>query len=364
MATESYIPGSAPMATTSTKISGAMMQTWRDKRALERLNEGYYPFYKMAPEVRPIPKGEGKVVKFFRWENLAVATTALTEGIHPISTAISATSLTCGISQYGRWLPLTDLLRDTAITDVQRAAMDLCGDNMWASVDAAVQRSLFTVGGGASASLAGKLTNTAGFHVFGAAGGKKLDFNGGSPHFSVVAISTIGPNYIRQVTAHLKKLSVRPFAGGAFKAIVHTNVASIMRGHPTLKSFMVNNNASPGWISKGDTEAGHFMRIEGVDIYETNTVDTGSCRTAKQAGVSTVYPMMIFGRGAYGRTEISNAAYAKAMSIIVKNPGPNDTSNPLNLYSTVGWKALIGAKALNASCGAFILIKRANSAGY
>ena len=35
--------------------------------------------------------------------------------------------------------------------------------------------------------------------------------------------------------------------------------------------------------------------------------------------------------------------------IYVKTPGPSDTSNPLNLYSTVGWVAYFVAKMLNTN---------------
>jgi hypothetical protein len=35
--------------------------------------------------------------------------------------------------------------------------------------------------------------------------------------------------------------------------------------------------------------------------------------------------------------------------IYVKTPGPQDTSNPLDIYSTVGWKAFFAVKVLNAA---------------
>ena len=35
--------------------------------------------------------------------------------------------------------------------------------------------------------------------------------------------------------------------------------------------------------------------------------------------------------------------------IYVKNPTDSDTSNPLNLYSTIGWRATFAAKVLNSA---------------
>jgi len=355
------VPGSAPTATTSKAISGALMQTWRDRTALERLHEAYYPFYKLAPAVKPIPRREGKVIKFRRYKNLTPVTTTTTEGITPTSVQISAVSFTCTVAQYTNWLPLTDVLKDTAISDVEKEAVEILGDNMWESIDLNLQQLLFTIGGGASVSLGGTITNTAGFRVYGGTAGALLNTGGGNPHFSVVTSSALNPYRIRLVVNDFKRLAVKPFKGGKFKAICHTTVATQLRGNPDLETFMVNNNNSPNWLSKGDTEAGHFMTIEGVDFFESSHVQTASCRTAKQAGTSTVYPTMIFGRGAYGRTEVANAKHAKAAAIIVKHPGPQSTDNPVDLYSTAGWKALLGGRGLNASCGAFFLTRRADS---
>jgi N4-gp56 family major capsid protein len=53
----------------------------------------------------------------------------------------------------------------------------------------------------------------------------------------------------------------------------------------------------------------------------------------------------IFGRDAYGITELSG----QGMEMIRKEPGANDTSNPLNMFSTVGWKFVMAAKVLQAS---------------
>jgi hypothetical protein len=36
-------------------------------------------------------------------------------------------------------------------------------------------------------------------------------------------------------------------------------------------------------------------------------------------------------------------------SLILKSPGPNDTYNALNLFSTIGWKALFTAQVINSN---------------
>ena len=59
----------------------------------------------------------------------------------------------------------------------------------------------------------------------------------------------------------------------------------------------------------------------------------------------TVYHTFVFGANAYGMVNIGSNVGPK---VYVKNPGPSDTSNPIDLYSTIGWKMPFVAKTLNA----------------
>ena len=54
---------------------------------------------------------------------------------------------------------------------------------------------------------------------------------------------------------------------------------------------------------------------------------------------------LAFGREAFGVTHLPGLSSPK---IIIKTPGPNDTSNPLNRFSTVGWELPFVPCALNA----------------
>jgi hypothetical protein len=55
----------------------------------------------------------------------------------------------------------------------------------------------------------------------------------------------------------------------------------------------------------------------------------------------------VFGKNAYGIVDIGGSSNVE---ILVKAPSASDTSNPLNMYSTVGWKVrAFVAKTLNAN---------------
>jgi N4-gp56 family major capsid protein len=341
-------PGTTPLATTSTGTLGALIRTWYDKTALQTLDRSYYPFIKLAPQVRPIPAGEGKTAQFFRYKKMTRATTAITEGITPTSTSLSTQAVTVSVIQLGNWLPLTDLLKATAITNTSRDAAKLCGMNMWDSVDWYIHTCLFT-GLSASASLA--VITTKGFPVID---GIETEVWAGSVKLSGVGVSTIGPNYIRNAVAHLSRLDAPPFGNGNYRAICHSDTIHLIRHHVDLKDYMIYAaHAKPFIENAGAAKAGYKFTIEGVDFYQTTAIRTFSC-----GNTSTVWPIVIFGEGAYGRTEIKNSKDAKFMEILIKNPGPGDTSNPLNLFSTVGWKANVGATTLNPSCGVILVYKR------
>ncbi len=92
--------------------------------------------------------------------------------------------------------------------------------------------------------------------------------------------------------------------------------------------------------------AGEVGEMEGVKFIESTAVpwcETGGT-TASTKGCGRYYFSFLFGQGAYGLTEIEGG-----VKVIVKNPGPQDTSNPLNLYSTVGYRIIAAAKILNKS---------------
>ena len=83
---------------------------------------------------------------------------------------------------------------------------------------------------------------------------------------------------------------------------------------------------------------GQVGTLHGVRFVETNNEVTESSTT-------TVYHTYVFGKNAYGMLSLEGQPESR---IIIKTPGPNDTSNPLNMYSTVGWKAYFVAKVLNS----------------
>jgi N4-gp56 family major capsid protein len=63
------------------------------------------------------------------------------------------------------------------------------------------------------------------------------------------------------------------------------------------------------------------------------------------ADKALVYSTIIVARDAYGLVDLDKAS----VTSIIKQSGPQDTSNPLNQYITVGWKMMYTSKILDDS---------------
>jgi N4-gp56 family major capsid protein len=74
--------------------------------------------------------------------------------------------------------------------------------------------------------------------------------------------------------------------------------------------------------------------------YRTDTSGT-------QGDSGAVHWNLLIAREAYGITRLKSAN----KNIIIKIPGPQDTSNPLNRYNTAGWVQAFVSKTLNANFG-------------
>jgi hypothetical protein len=86
--------------------------------------------------------------------------------------------------------------------------------------------------------------------------------------------------------------------------------------------------------------------LEGFDVYSSTEAPMCSVTNALTSshGAGRYYFSFFFGQGAFGVTDFNGG-----VQTYVKTAGPQDTSQPLNLYSTVGYKAIATHAVLNRS---------------
>ena len=164
---------------------------------------------------------------------------------------------------------------------------------------------------------------------------------------STTAVSTIHTSdtltglEIRRVVRDLKNNRARKFDGGLFRGIIGPSTAMDLMGNSEWLD-------AHRYTTSDAIERGVVGKLHGVEFVETNNqhyVLTGGFSTSA-SNVANVYSNFFFGQNAYG---VINLGSITAPKIYVKNPGPNSTSNPLDQFSTVGWKMPFAVKTLNST---------------
>lgn len=284
------------------------MSIYYDKRFLERAK--LMLKHDIGAVVKPLPTNSGKTVYFNRMTPLAVATTPLTEATNPSDVDMTSTIVSATVAEYGNWTKVGSLYETTTIDVGLREHVDVHAQNAGETIDTLIRDEL---DGGGTSQVVNALAVSA-----------------------VTATDIIDGYEVRKAVLTLKKNKAMPFENGYFRAIVPVSVAQDLRGDSEwLDAYRYTNTEN--------IQNGLLGRLHGVEFFETNNetvaADDGS-------GNVDIYTTFVFGSNAYGIVDIGSDSEPK---IIYKRPSDSDTSNPLNMFSTVGWKASFVAKVLNSA---------------
>lgn len=296
------------------------MSIYYDKRFLERAK--LMLKHDIGAVVKPLPTNSGKTVYFNRMTPLAVATTPLTEATNPSDVDMTSTIVSATVAEYGNWTKVGSLYETTSIDVGLREHVDVHAQNAGETIDTLIKNELD--GGGTEQVVNSKAVS------------------------AVTATDIIDGYEVRKAVLTLKKNKAMPFENGYFRSIVPVSVAQDLRGDSEwLDAYRYTNTEN--------IQNGLLGRLHGVEFFETNNetvaADDGS-------GNVDIYTTYVFGANAYGMVDIGSDSEPK---IIYKRPSDSDTSNPLNMFSTVGWKASFVAKVLNSAW--LIELKTASSFG-
>jgi len=266
----------------------------------------------------------GKTVYFTRFSPLAIVTTALSEAVNPTAVDMTAATVSAVLADYGAYTTVGSLYSMTSIETGLKEHISVHGQNAGESIDTLIRTEIK-----ASATVVLVSTSTG-----GAAG-------------SVTAISTIHTSdtltglEIRRVVRTLKNNKAPKFDSGLYRSIIGPYTAMDLMGNSEWLD-------AHRYTTSEAIERGVVGKLHGVEFVETNNQAftlTGGFSTSA-ANVANVYDNFFFGAHAYG---VVNLGSNSAPKVYVKNPGSNDTSNPIDQYSTVGWKMPFVAKVLNSS---------------
>lgn len=315
MSTTTFAQGSNPGLTSP-------MQIFYDRVFLDRAKiELRHDF---GAQVRNVPMNSGKTVYFTRFSPLAVITTALSEAANPTAVDMTATTVSATLADYGSYTTVGSLYSMTSIEEGLKEHVEVHGQNAGESIDQLIRTELSS---GGTVLLP---STTSG----GAAG-------------STTAVSTIHTSdtltglEIRRAVRALKNNKAQKFDGGMFRGIIGAYTAMDLMGNSEWLD-------AHRYTTSDAIERGVVGKLHGVEFVETNnqkyTLSAGFSTSA--TNVANVYENFIFGKNAYG---VVNLGSISAPKVYVKNPGANSTDNPIDQFSTIGWKMPFVAKVLNSN---------------
>ena len=357
------------MTIAATNSLTSMVLDYYDRRMLESFQPQL--FFKQFAVPKELPKREGDTVVWHRW-NLFTKGRRLAESAAGNARGISASKISANLIMIGDHAKITTYIDMITINSVVEGAIDLFADSAALTVDWCVGRLLLWRPGAMSATLEQSAAT-------GYLGASNLLSGGGdantvitscsssrwqAPLWSIESLSTRSvklssvrggsfmtswsPDIIRQLVLKLKVKNAIPFEDGYFKMVMHPDTITQIRRSSAFQDLIKYTTTAPfvegGMMKKG--EKGVVGVMEQVKFYETTEAPmcTVTAATRSGHGYGRYYFSFMFGKNSYGLTDFDGGLHT-----YVKTPGPNTTSDPLNQFSTAGYKAIFAAKVLNPS---------------
>ncbi len=253
--------------------------------------------------------------------SMPLATTPLVEGVTPSGNSLAVQDYTVTLAQYGDFVTITDVIMDTHTDNVLQQATDILGEQAAQTVEALRFNVL-----------------KAGTNVFYA--------NAVAGRTSVVATITLADQ--RRVTTALNRQNAKKITQvvastadfgtksveASYMAVCHPDLESDIRN---IAGFKVVADYGPH-TTPMEGEIGSLEQVR----YLTSTMiapwaDAGGAKGAMRSTSGTnadVYPILIFGRDAFGLVPLKGKS---SMTPMVVNPKPAP-GDPLGQRGTVGWK--------------------------
>jgi N4-gp56 family major capsid protein len=281
-------------------------------------------------QAKSLPGNKTQAMKFRRYNSLGLRTTPLVEGVTPASEKLTATDITATLFQYGGLVEISDLVADTHEDPVLQEAVAVSGEQAAKTVETLRYNVLKAA------------TNV--FYANSVAGRSDVVavINRTDQRRIVRALERQEAQFVTSIvksTPSFNTESILP----AYVGITHVDVTSDIRGMTGFTSV-----ADYGKISAWETEIGACEDVRYIkSTIFTPYDDAGSGTTTGKitdSGVGCdVYPVMYFGKDAYGIIALKGKF---AITPVVINPVPSK-SDPLGQRGSVSWKTMQTTVILN-----------------
>ena len=267
--------------------------------------------YKTA-QVQKIPAGSNSKTMVFRGFNkLSLATTALSEGVVPVGQNLTMNNVSVTLSQYGDLTRVTDIAEFLYDRSLIKDAADVLGIQATETIDTNIVN---VIGAG---------TNVV--YGDGTAASRSLVTS------SMKMTTTLITRAVRFLeTNNVKKFAPMPIIGNAFAVLAHPDVVADIRVDTNFVQAVNYSSPNPSNTNRGDLFTGELGSWMGARIIASTIAPFYGAVGSSSANV---YGTLVYGDGAYAVSEFEGG-----LSTFIHTGGVQDTSNPLEQFSTVGWK--------------------------
>lgn len=278
-------------------------------------------------------QNNGKTMTWVRQDVPAngLATTPVTEGVTPTAIDLTDNTVSATLAVYGRHTVVTDLLNYTSIDEAANEKKDTMAVQASNVADTLAREVMYT---GSTTQLA----------------------NGRASLSALAAGDNMNSTEARKAVRTLKKNNATPYEDGYFIGKIGPDTSYDMMSD----SVWVNAHTYKDGTALYEGEVGRLFQVRFLEASSNQKSETSTV---------PVFSNFIHGKNAFGAVNLQGTPKAangkergpRNMQLIVKqDKNSNDTSNPLDLYFTIGWKFIDALATLNSSWA--VNIKTAASA--
>jgi len=270
------------------------------------------PMYEMVADVRSTAQTHnGASVQFNIYDNMAQATSALTETSDVTAVALGDSTVVVTLAEYGNAVITTAKLRGTSFLNVDADAANIIGYNMVDSMDKIVS------------DVANGGTNV--IYAKGSAGSRPTSRG------AVSDAATFGAQEARMAVADLRTASAPGFENGNYLGMIHPDVSFDLREQTAVTDVIQYQIRQEGAAVRNGS-IGVFGGIEWIENPRAPILnDAGATST------TNVYQTLVAGRQALAKAFSRAPGFGEDPSVVF---GP--VTDTLRRFHPVGWYHLCG----------------------
>ena len=269
------------------------------------------PMYDMIADVRSTAQTHnGASVQFNIYDNMAQATSALTEASDVTAVALGDSTVVVTLAEYGNAVITTAKLRGTSFLNVDADAANIIGYNMVDSVD----------------KLVSNVAN-AGTNVIYSTGSGALP----TSRVTIADANTIDTATARQAVAELRGASAPGFENGNYIGLIHPDVSYDLRALTAVTDVIQFQIRQEGAAVRNGS-IGVFGGIEWIENPRAPILDD-----AGATSTTNVYQTLVAGRQALAKAFSRAPGFGEDPSVVF---GP--VVDTLRRFHPVGWYHLVG----------------------